>query len=148
MKLHENRLGKDTNVHKLLYFAIPLMTCLHTTTLPKASPLQATIGRCWTQKGSSRVWSFYITSVYLGWSCFELNGLFYAVITKLRDLIVQFSKIGYSTALEYSLFFSNKIYYQIIRFWAHRSSTFFNTTPKRIELQSSAWTQNEAFFKC
>ena len=31
----------------------------------------------------------------------------FIVMIKLRNLLVQFSKIGYSTALEYSLFFSN-----------------------------------------
>ena len=40
-----------------------------------------------------------------------------------------------------------KICYQILRLWAPRSSTCFNTFPKGSELQSSARTQS-FFFKC
>ena len=38
-----------------------------------------------------------------------------------------------------------KIGRQIVKFGAQRSCKFFIAAPKLIELQSSAWTQNEAF---
>ena len=48
------------------------------------------------------VQSFYINSIYFGWSYFELNG--HRVITKFWNLLVQFLKMGYSTALEHHCF--------------------------------------------